>query len=37
VMSVTETIAPSDKSFQWWMGGQLDSLYVALDAKWLGE
>ena len=37
VMSVTETIVPSTSTFQEWMGGELDSLYVALDAKHLGS
>lgn len=37
VMSVTETIVPPTSTFQEWMGGELDSLYVALDAKHLGS
>lgn len=37
VMSVTETIVPPTQTFQVWMGGELDALYVALDAKSLGE
>ncbi|MFY9716622.1 MAG: zinc ABC transporter substrate-binding protein [Thermoplasmata archaeon] len=37
VMSVTETIVPPTATFQSWMGGQLDALYVALDAKYLGD
>jgi zinc/manganese transport system substrate-binding protein len=37
VMSVTETIVPPTVSFQQWMGGELDALYVALDAKALGS
>jgi zinc/manganese transport system substrate-binding protein len=37
VMSVTETIVPPNVSFQTWMGGELDALYVALDAKALGS
>jgi zinc/manganese transport system substrate-binding protein len=37
VMSVTETIVPPTSTFQQWMGGQFNSLYVALDAKQLGE
>jgi zinc/manganese transport system substrate-binding protein len=37
VMSVTETIVPPNVSFQTWMGGELDLLYVSLDAKGLGS
>ncbi len=37
VMSVTETIVPPDVTFQAWMGGELNALYVALDAKQLGQ
>jgi zinc/manganese transport system substrate-binding protein len=37
VMSVTETIVPPDATFQEWMGGELNSLYVALDAYNLGQ
>jgi zinc/manganese transport system substrate-binding protein len=37
VMSVTETIVPPTSTFQEWMGGELNALYVALDAKHLGE
>ncbi len=37
VMSVTETIVPPTQTFQVWMGGELDALYVALDAHELGE
>ena len=37
VMSVTETIVPPTATFQAWMGGELNSLYVALDAKVLGQ
>jgi zinc/manganese transport system substrate-binding protein len=37
VMSVTETIVPPSASFQDWMGGQLNSLYVSLEAPVLGE
>lgn len=36
VMSVTETIVPPSESFQAWMGGELNELYVALDANALG-
>jgi zinc/manganese transport system substrate-binding protein len=36
VMSVTETIVPPTATFQGWMGGELNALYVALDAKYLG-
>jgi len=37
VMSVTETIVPPTATFQQWMGGQLNALYVALDAPVLGN
>jgi zinc/manganese transport system substrate-binding protein len=37
VMSVTETIVPPNVPFQTWMGGELDQLYVSLDAKVLGN
>jgi zinc/manganese transport system substrate-binding protein len=37
VMSVTETIVPPTATFQEWMGGELNALYVALDAKVLGQ
>ena len=37
VMSVTETIVPPNISFQQWMSGELDLLYVSLDAKALGN
>ena len=37
VMSVTETIVPPTLTFQQWMGGELNSLYVALDARQLGQ
>ncbi|MGB6443265.1 MAG: zinc ABC transporter substrate-binding protein, partial [Thermoplasmata archaeon] len=37
VMSVTETIVPPTETFQQWMGGQLNALYVALDAPVLGN
>ncbi len=37
VMSVTETIVPPTSTFQQWMGGELNSLYVALDANQLGQ
>ncbi len=37
VMSVTETIVPPTATFQQWMGGELNALYVALDAKVLGQ
>jgi zinc/manganese transport system substrate-binding protein len=37
VMSVTETIVPPTASFQQWMAGELDALYVALDAHSLGS
>jgi len=37
VMSVTETIVPPNVPFEQWMGGELDALYVALDAKNLGS
>lgn len=37
VMSVTETIVPPTATFQAWMGGELNSLYVALDAPVLGN
>jgi zinc/manganese transport system substrate-binding protein len=37
VMSVTETIVPPGATFQQWMGGQLNALYVALEAPVLGE
>ncbi len=37
VISVTETIVPPNVSFEAWMQGELNSLYVALDAAQLGE
>jgi zinc/manganese transport system substrate-binding protein len=37
VMSVTETIVPPTATFQQWMGGQLNALYVSLEAPVLGE
>ena len=37
VMSVTETIVPPTATFQQWMGGELNALYVALDARALGN
>jgi zinc/manganese transport system substrate-binding protein len=37
VISVTETIVPPATPFQQWMGGELNSLYVALDAPVLGD
>jgi zinc/manganese transport system substrate-binding protein len=42
VMSVTETVVPNEVNgvpvtFQAWMGGELNSLYVALDANALGQ
>jgi zinc/manganese transport system substrate-binding protein len=37
VMSVTETIVPPTATFQEWMGGELNALYVALDAPVLGN
>jgi zinc/manganese transport system substrate-binding protein len=37
VMSVTETIVPPTATFQEWMGGELNALYVALDASALGQ
>jgi zinc/manganese transport system substrate-binding protein len=37
VMSVTETIVPPTATFQAWMGGELNALYVALDANALGQ
>lgn len=37
VMSVTETIVPPDTTFQAWMGGELNALFVALDANALGQ
>jgi zinc/manganese transport system substrate-binding protein len=36
VMSVTETVVPPGSSFQVWMGGEINALYVALDAGALG-
>ncbi len=32
VVKVTETVVPPTDSFQQWMGGELNALYVALDA-----
>jgi zinc/manganese transport system substrate-binding protein len=37
LVEVTETIVPPSATFQLWMGGQLNSLYVALDANALGQ
>ncbi len=37
VTSVTETIVPPNDTFQEWMGGELNALYVALDAAALGR
>ncbi len=37
VMSVTETIVPPSATFQEWMGGELNALFVALDADQLGQ
>jgi zinc/manganese transport system substrate-binding protein len=37
VMSVTETIVPPTATFQAWMMGELNALYVALDARALGQ
>jgi zinc/manganese transport system substrate-binding protein len=37
VTSLTETIVPPSATFQQWMGGELNSLYVALDANALGQ
>lgn len=37
LMTVTETIVPPTASFQTWMGGQINALYVALDAPVLGN
>ncbi len=37
VISVTETIAPPNYTFQVWMGAILYNLYVGLDAHALGE
>jgi len=36
-LSVTETIVPPTATFQEWMGGELNALYVALDAPVLGR
>jgi zinc/manganese transport system substrate-binding protein len=37
VMSVTETLVPPSASFQGWMSGELNALYVSLDAGQLGQ
>jgi zinc/manganese transport system substrate-binding protein len=37
VMSVTETVVPPGSTFQVWMGGEINALYVALDAGALGK
>ncbi len=37
VIGVYETIQPPTQTFQVWMGGELDGLFGALDAKQLGE
>jgi len=37
LVAVTETIVPPTATFQEWMGGQLNALYVALDANALAQ